>query len=176
MPKLQNGEGKYLLRVARGAHVVGKHSLHSALLKIATRCRLRVKKKVVNPILQIQTQPFFVRNGEPSLFAIENFARNAAVESLLGDVLGGETTDFKILRQRGGKFEDLVVEQGNTKLQRIGHGHLIGLNKEIIGEPGFGVDIEHFAEWTVAMNVAKLFYGSVLGDFFVYLLTTIASL
>src|SRR6266852_5232697 len=111
MPKLQNSKVKYLFRVAPGAHVLGKHSLNRALLKIAARYRPRVKKKVVNPILQIQTQPFFVRNGETSFFATENFARNAAVESFLGDVLGGETTDFEVLGQSGGKFEDLVVEQ-----------------------------------------------------------------
>ena len=55
MPELKDREIKDLFgEIGRNA-IFGKHSLDSAPLEIATLYRLGIKKKVVNPILQIST-------------------------------------------------------------------------------------------------------------------------
>src|ERR1700732_4703739 len=111
MPKFQDSEVKDLFRVAPGAYVVGEHLLDSAFLEIAAGRGPGVEKKVVNPVLEIPAKSFFIRHGDASFFSIEDFARDAAAKSFLGDVLGGEAVDFEVLRQRGCKFENFVVEQ-----------------------------------------------------------------
>src|ERR1700720_4791535 len=116
MPKFEHDEVKYLFGKAPGAHIVGKHSLDGAFLEIAACCRLGIQQKAVNPILKILAKPSFVRNGEASFFSIEDFAWDATGKSFLCDVLGRKTAHLEVLRQRGCKFENFVVEQRHTEL------------------------------------------------------------
>src|SRR5258706_14036010 len=137
MPKFKNGEVENLFGIAFGATVIGKHLFHRALFKIAAGHCLGIKKKAVNPVLEIVPKPFFIRNGEAGLFAIENFARHAASERLLGKVLSGETADFEVLRQGGGEFEDFVIEQGTASSVELALGILSGLETRSSGSQGF---------------------------------------
>src|SRR6266404_4667644 len=129
MPKLEHDEIEYLFRKTSRVQIVGEHLLNGALLKVASIRSFGVQEKAVNPIFEIYAKPFLVWNREASFFSIKDFARDATGKSLLGDVLGGETAHFEVLRQRSCKFQNLVVEQRHTKLDRIGHGHLIGFNE-----------------------------------------------
>src|SRR5258706_15997173 len=176
MPKFKNGEVENLFGIAFGATVIGKHLFHRALFKIAAGHCLGIKKKTVNPVLEIVTKPSFIRNGEAGLFAIENFARQAASERLLGKVLSGETAEFEVLRQGGGEFEDFVIEQRDAKLDGIGHRHFVGFDEKIGREPGFCVDVEHSAERAGAVAIAEVFCSGVRREFLVDALEKIAGI
>lgn len=39
-----------------------------------------------------------------------------------------------------------MVEERDAELDGIGHGHLVCFDEEVIGKPGFGVDVEHLTE------------------------------
>jgi len=145
MPKFEDGEVKNLLGITSGGNVLREHSFYRISLKISACGRLGVEEKVSNPVPEILTKPSFIRHGEADLLAVENFMRDEAAKGFLGDVFGGETANFVILRQRGSEFQDFVIEQRHAELDGIGHGHFVRLDEEIVRKPGLGVGVEHFA-------------------------------
>src|ERR1700724_287039 len=161
MPELENGEIKNFFGIPARGGVIREQFLDRTLVKVAACHGLGIEKKVMNPVLKLATKPCFVRNGEASLFALQNFARHATAQCFLGDIFCGETMDFEILRQGSSEFEDFVIEQRDTEFDGIGHGHFVSFDEEIVWQPSFCVHVEHFAEWPGTVAVAKMFSSGV---------------
>jgi len=104
------------------------------------------QKDGAHPALEVATEPKSIRHGETGLFAMKDFARDMGGKGALGNVFGDEAADFELRRKRSRKFEDLVVEKGNAELDGIGHGHFVGFDEQVIGQPGFCVHVEHPAK------------------------------
>src|SRR6266849_5165732 len=111
MPKLKNCEVEDFLGVAAGTGVIGQELFDRSFLEITTADGFGIQEDIMDPVFELVSQPLLVRNGKTGLLAVENFARNIATQGLLGDVLGGETANLEICRQRGSKLEHLVIEQ-----------------------------------------------------------------
>ena len=99
MPELKDGEVEDFLGIASEGNVLREHSFDSTFLEISARGRLGIEQKVAHPVLEVLTEPSFIRHRETGLFALDNFTRHEFAEGFLGDVLGGETANFEILWQ-----------------------------------------------------------------------------
>jgi len=53
-----------------------------------------------------------------------------------------------------------VIQQRDTELDGIRHGHFVGFHEEIVRQPGFCVHVKHFAERSGAMAIAKCFVAA----------------
>ena len=61
--------------------------------------------------------------------------------------LSASSMDLRRVRQRGGELHHLVIEKRNTQFESVGHGHFVGLDEEVVGQPHLGVDIKHPVQW-----------------------------
>src|SRR5579859_3242042 len=75
--------------------------------------------------------------------------------------------NLEVLRQRGSKLKDFVIKQGNTELDGIGHGHFVGFNEKVVGQPCLGVNVEHSTEGSSTVTIAEMLGGGIRGEFLI---------
>src|SRR5580658_730052 len=125
MPQFEGYKRQNFFRVAAHSRIFFDKLLDAAAVEVAPRHRLTVQQDVLNPALQFGLEPIDVGDGESGFSALEDRLRDAVPEGLLENVLGGDAADFEIFRQAGSKFEQLMIEKRNAKLDGVSHCHLV---------------------------------------------------
>src|SRR5208282_1449040 len=120
MPQFERYQRKDLFRVASSLRVLLDDALDAFSIEITPRQSFPVKQDSKGPVPQLGPEPRFIGNGKAGLLAMQNLCGNWMTQRSFHDVFRRKSPNLEILRQSGGKLEQLVVEQGNAKFNRVG--------------------------------------------------------
>ncbi len=95
---------------------------------------------------QRRAQPGFDRDGETFLRTVNDCVGQDAPHGFAQHRLFALSTELRSIWQCGGEFHQLVIQKRHTQFQPVGHGHFVGLDEEVIGEPYLGIDIQHLIQ------------------------------
>src|SRR5690606_10798110 len=83
------------------------------------------------------------RYPEADLPAVDDVGGEVLARHLLHDPLRRARAELEPRGDAEGEFDQVVVEEGGTILDRGRHRHAIAALEQVVDEPGVAVDVEH---------------------------------
>ena len=92
------------------------------------------RQRIEQQLAQRAAEPVVCGNVEAALLAVEHGVGQAAAHQLLEQELGVEAAHLVFLRERGGEFDDAVIQERRPHLERVRHAHAIALIQDVVGQ------------------------------------------
>ena len=93
-------------------------------------------------LLQLTTQQMFNRQAVALFPPVDDGIRQQSLNCLSEDILGRHAVQLPGPGQRGQKFHQHMIQQGNPNLQRGCHGHSVHLHQDAVGHHKTHVKID----------------------------------
>src|ERR1700730_14793305 len=117
-----------LLAILMSLHEVA----HELLIEYSPVQGALTQDILVNNGSILAPEPFANRHRESHLGSRKNSLGQYAPHALAQNVLGGPTAQLQSLRQPGGKFDELMIEERYSAFNRSGHAHLVLLHQQFV--------------------------------------------
>ena len=97
----------------------------------------------VGPFAQRPAQPLRERDSEAHLGALDKSIRHVARKHAPQQMFGARRAHVQFRRLAPNPLNNAMIEQGNSNLQRHGHGGAVDLGEDVVGQIGQHVEIAH---------------------------------
>src|SRR5205823_871141 len=135
VPELEYQQGPDFLVPADSARFVFfDDALEGRAVEIVSAGGVPAQECLPSEILQLETEPGIRGHGESLLSPLDYGFREDTLHGPAEESLAVTALDLQFRGERGGKFDELVVEERNAELLCVGHGHFIRLQQKIVGE------------------------------------------
>ena len=111
------------------------------------RSRNRAAVSVIpEKLAQGAAEPIGQRHAEAHLRAVEKRRRQTVAHRIEQNPLALAAGDLPGVRDGGGQFGQLVIEQRAAHFERIRHRHAVHLDQHVAGQVGGGFEVHHLGE------------------------------
>ena len=141
MPEFEDEEGPDAMAVVPDfGFVFGDEAADFGGVEIAAVESAVVQQEVVDHVAEFVAEPVIEGDAETHLGAVLNLRGEELGEGFDQDFLADVAGEFPVDRHTGGEFYDVMIEEGVSAFEAVGHAGDIDFGEDIAGEVGEDVD------------------------------------
>jgi hypothetical protein len=107
----------------------------------------------LRPLAEIAAEPLLDRRDEPLLRPLDDVAWQQAGDRLLEQHLAAFPGRAQPRPQGHGEFDHVLIEEGHSSLDRVGHGHLVHAHQQQLGEAVLQLQVRHALQQVGALGL-----------------------
>jgi hypothetical protein len=131
--------------IAHAADMFLNKSTDECRVEIPALQRARRQQRVGEQLAQAAAEPDVERDGKALLAAVDQSGGKQRRGDFFEDVFAPSISDLQRRRQRECEVDDLVVEQGHTRFDRVRHARAVHLRQDVVWKIRFDIEPHHLA-------------------------------